>query len=130
MNISCSIHANNKRGICYKVSIFFLQKTSMIVIFKSRKRGSRNQMYLPKLIKPIKLVKELHECSLNLTIRTCSLTETTTTNGIDLIHKDDAGLNKVDIQNYFQFAHINLQENNLTQEPHLVITCIPKHLSY
>jgi hypothetical protein len=81
--------------------MFKVVKTS-VHRFMHNKINNLNRSYLPKLVKTIQLVKQLHECPLDFTVCTGSLAETTSTNGIDLIHKYDAWLyqKKLIVRNY------------------------------
>jgi len=51
--------------------------------------SSKDNLSLSKVIESIQLIQQLHQSSLNLTIRTSSLTEPPSTNSINLIHEDD-----------------------------------------
>mmetsp|Transcript_45758 Transcript_45758/g.115181 ORF Transcript_45758/g.115181 Transcript_45758/m.115181 type:complete len:256 (+) Transcript_45758:258-1025(+) len=51
-----------------------------------------HHFHLTQFIKTVHLVKQLHQSTLNFTISRCSFGKTTATNGINLIHKDDARL--------------------------------------
>ena len=54
--------------------------------------GSHNDLDLPELIEPIHLVEELHQGSLDLTIRGVALGQTTASDGVDLVDEDDTRL--------------------------------------
>ena len=47
---------------------------------------------LALFLEAVHLIEQLHEGPLNLTVGTGTLGETTSADGIDLVHKDDAGL--------------------------------------
>ena len=48
--------------------------------------------YLSQHVKSVHLIEQLHQSSLNLSISARSFRESSTSDGINLIHEDDAGL--------------------------------------
>jgi hypothetical protein len=54
--------------------------------------GCHDDLGLSEVVETVELVEKFHECSLDFTIGGCTLGETATTDGIDFVHEDDAGL--------------------------------------
>lgn len=65
--------------------------------------GGEDNLCLAQVVKPIQLVEQFHECPLNLTVCAGSLAEAPASDGVDLVHKDDA---------------------------RLVFLCVPEHLAH
>lgn len=99
--------------------MFKVVKTSVHRLCATKSTNSHNQTYLPKLVKTIQLVKQLHECPLDFTVCTGSLAKTTSTNGINLIHKYDAWLyqKKLIVRNYIR----NLRNGNCFKQYELLL---------
>ena len=60
-----------------------------------------NDFCLSELIKSIHLIQQLHQCSLDFSVCACSLAESTPTNGIDFVHKDNTWLFRLGIGEHF-----------------------------
>ena len=54
--------------------------------------GGHDHFDLSKYIKSVHLVKQLHECSLDLSVGRSTLAEPSASDGVDLIHEDNTGL--------------------------------------
>ena len=54
--------------------------------------GGHDHFDFSKDIKSVHLVKQLHQCSLDLSVGRSTLAEPSASDGVDLIHEDDTGL--------------------------------------
>merc|ERR1711871_561509 len=54
--------------------------------------GCHDHLDPPELVEPVKLVEQLHKCTLDLTIGGRAFGETAATDRIDLVHENDAWL--------------------------------------
>ena len=64
-------------------------------------KHERPNKHLANDVEAIQLAQQLHEGPLDLAISTCALAEALAANGIDLVHKDDAGLVLTRIAEHF-----------------------------
>mmetsp|Transcript_21570 Transcript_21570/g.31297 ORF Transcript_21570/g.31297 Transcript_21570/m.31297 type:complete len:270 (-) Transcript_21570:196-1005(-) len=54
--------------------------------------GGHHHLHRAQRLKPVQLVQQLHQGTLDLSVCGCALRETTSSNGIHLVHENDAGL--------------------------------------
>ena len=54
--------------------------------------GRHDDLHLAQNIKPVHLVEEFHQCPLDFSVSRGSLTEPPASDGVNLVHEDDAGL--------------------------------------
>src|SRR5699024_9017451 len=65
--------------------------------------GSHNNLSLSEIVESIQLVKKLHQCSLDFSVRRGTLGESSTTDSVDFVHEDDTGLVFFGVTEHFSY---------------------------
>lgn len=62
---------------------------------------SHDDLGLAQVVETVQLVEQLHQRSLDFSIRAGSLGESSSTDGVDFVHEDDAGLVLLGVSEHF-----------------------------
>ena len=103
-------------------------KCNHVVRYQYNRVGTQKYNIIPSPADQIiLLVKQLHKCSLNFLISSCSLTEKASTNGIDFIYKNDTRLSiKTPVmRTSFDVDVADFGERRMSQSEQIFIVFLP-----